>query len=131
MTSGHGDLDRGAREVLAADLGHVHDGSRHAGGPRPGRAGGQRAAAGERVDHLRDVLDAVDAEAVDDAGLGGARRRDQHAAEAALARQHRRREHAAHLADRAVEAELAEDEHAVERRAVELVVPDQDRARDR
>ena len=54
------------------------------------------------------------------------------AAHAALAREHRGREHAGHRAHRAVEAELAEHEQAVEQIARSyMLVGDQDRQRGR
>ncbi len=59
MTAGDGDLDRHAREVLAADLGHIGRGARRGRG-RLAAWRGERPVAGERVHDLGEVLDGID-----------------------------------------------------------------------
>ena len=85
----------------------------------------------QRLHHIAQVADAVDLDALHHRGLGGAAVGHEHAAHAVLAGQDRRREHAADLADRAVEPELPEHDQTFEQRAVQLLVAQQHARGDR
>jgi hypothetical protein len=130
VTAGDGDLDGGAREGLAADLGHV-DRCRERHARRTEESGAQRALAAQRGDDLAQIVDRLHGDVVDDLGLGGAGRGDHDAAQPGGAREHRGGEHAAHRAHRAVEAELAEHEQAGERVDGDDALGDEHRERDR
>jgi hypothetical protein len=103
------DLERGARERLAADLGHVD----RVGAARrsvAARRRGQGLLPAQHGRELAQVAHRVDGDPLDDVGLGGALLGDDDAAHRGGAREHGGGQHAAHRPHGAIEAELTEHE---------------------
>jgi hypothetical protein len=129
VATGHRDLERGPRRQLPADVDQIEAAGARPGEPRPRAA--QRRAGGDHRHHLGEVIGGQHLEALDHRGLSGRRPGHDHAAQPQVAGQDRGGQRAAHRAQRAVEAQLAEHHQAVDRRRIELALGDQHADRDR
>ena len=111
VSAGRGDLERAARQELAAHIGEIGRAARRCTQRRWATGRAARAAGiVQRLDRVGERRDGVDVQARHDRGFAGVRRREQNRREAFALRRRGDRQHAARRMDRPVERQLAEQD---------------------